>query len=97
MNIQDISKKFNIIDKLTTTLKTAIPSESEMKRFSNIAYKFQELGVKLEMTKVQMVEKNKEILTGINTATAGFSLLVKEIMTGKELFLKNSLNKFRRR
>lgn len=88
---EDIAKKFDIVDKLIVTLKTAIPSESEMKRFSNIAYKFQELAIKLDMTKVQMQQKNKDIVAGINTASTGFRLLVKEVMDGKELFIKNSL------
>jgi len=90
-NNEDISNKFDIVDKLMTTLKTAIPSENELKRFSNIAYKFQELAVKLDMTKVQMEVKNKDVTKGINTATAGFRLLVSEIMTGKEVYVKNSL------
>lgn len=91
INNEDIARKFDIVDKLTTTLKTAIPSENEMKRFSNIAYKFQELAVKLDMTKVQLETKNKDIVKGINTAVACFRLLVSEVMTGKDLFVKNSL------
>lgn len=88
---ENISKKYDIVDKLIVTLKTAIPSESEMKRFSNIAYKFQELSVKLAMTKVQMEKKNKDISSALNTATAGLDLLVKLVMDGKEIFVKNSL------
>lgn len=86
-----ISERYNIVDKIDIALRAAIPTESEMKRFSGIAFKYEDLYVRLETAKSQIKNKDEEFNLAIKTAMLGLkrlSLLAKE---GKDLFVRNSL------
>ncbi|MBQ7352153.1 MAG: hypothetical protein IJW59_04795 [Clostridia bacterium] len=86
-----IAERYKILDKVENALKAAIPSESEMKRYSGIGFKFQDLYVRLELAKSQIKDKDKNFVTAINTAIVGLGVLVNLGLEGKDIFLRNSL------
>lgn len=93
----DITNNYKILDKLEANLKYAIPMEEELKRYSSLAYKYQELLVKLEVAKSQLIskensrEQNKDTNSAIKTAVTGLSLLVNISKECKDLFVRNNL------
>jgi len=87
----DITTQFEMLDKVQGIIHSAIPSESELKRYSSISFKFQELAIKLKMTKSQLVDKPKEITEAFNTAINGFEHLTNVVNQARELFMRNTL------
>ena len=87
----EIAERYKIIDRVEIALKAAIPSESEMKRYSGLAFKFEDLYVRLELAKSQINNKDKDWLTSINTAITGLMVLAKLSQEGKDIFMRNNL------
>jgi len=88
---QEISDKYDILDRLDNALKAAIPSENEMKRYSNLSFKFEDLYVRLELAKSQLKSKDKQFVDAINTAVIGLGVLINLGIEGKDIYLRNSL------
>lgn len=87
----EIAERYKIIDRVEIALKAAIPSENEMKRYSGLAFKFEDLYVRLELAKSQINNKDKDWLTAINTAITGLMVLAKISQEGKDVFMRNNL------
>ena len=62
-----------------------------MKRYSNLAFKFEDLFVRLELAKSQLKKTDKAFVAGINTAITGLGALVNLALDGKEVFMRNNL------
>ena len=88
---EKISEQYNVLDKLDNALKFAVPSENDLKKFSSIAFKFQELCVRLELSKSQISKDNKELFELIKAANMGLSTLIAYAIDAKDLFIRNSL------
>lgn len=86
-----IAKEYDVLDKLEIALGSAIPAESELKKYSSIAFKLQELCVRLELSKSQITKENKELLQLIKTANAGLATMIAYSIDVKDLFIRNSL------
>ena len=94
-SINDMSKKiadqYHTLDKVEYALKAAIPGENEMKRYSQVIFKFNDLSVRLTLAKSQVDRKNKDFITVIDTAIKGLGVLMQQATEGKDLFMRNSL------
>ncbi|MGN0960859.1 MAG: hypothetical protein ACI4PF_01515 [Christensenellales bacterium] len=88
---QDISERYKMLDRVEIALKGAIPSESELKRYSSLNFKFEDLYVRLELAKSQIKDKGKDFNIAINTAIAGLGVLNSLSLEGKDVFVRNSL------
>lgn len=86
-----IAKEYDVLDKLEISLGSAIPAESELKKYSSIAFKLQELCVRLELSKSQITKDNKELLQLIKNANAGLATMIAYAIDVKDLFIRNSL------
>jgi len=86
-----IARQFDVFDKLEIALGSAIPAESELKKYSAIAFKLQELSVRLELSKSQITKENKELLELIKTANIGLATMIAHAIDVKDLFVRNSL------
>lgn len=86
-----ISDRYKILDRVENALKTAIPSENEMKRYSSISFKFEDLYVRLELAKSQVVNKDKDFVKAINTAIMGLGVLINLGLEAKDVFMRNTL------
>ena len=56
----DISERYNMLDRIDASLRSAIPGESEMKRYSSLAFKYEDLYVRLALAKSQIKNKDAE-------------------------------------
>ena len=88
---EKIAKHYKVLDQLEISLKTAIPSEDDLNKYSSLGYKFQELLVKLELSKSQARKSEKELLKTIDTAEYGLGTLTKYASELKDLYLRNSM------
>lgn len=88
---EEIARQFDLLDKIETTLKSAIPTSNELKRYSLIVDKYKELIVKLKMKKEQLVIKDKDVFLAIETAVDGMTAMIQVINDGKDLVIRNSL------
>ena len=88
---EKIAKHYKVLDQLEISLKTAIPSEDDLKKYSSLGYKFQELLVKLELAKSQANKSEKELLKTIDTAEYGLGTLTKYASEMKDLYLRNAM------
>lgn len=88
---EEIGERYKIIDRVEVALKSAIPTESEMKRYSSLGFKFEDLYVRLELAKSQIKNKDKDFASAINTAITGLGVLVNMSLEGKDLLMRNSL------
>lgn len=88
---EKIAKHYKVLDQLEISLKSAIPSEDELNKYSSLGYKFQELLVKLELAKSQAHSSEKELKKTIDTAEYGLGTLVKYSSELKDLYLRNSM------
>ena len=88
---QKIADRYHTLDKVEDALKTAIPSENEMKRYSQVIFKFNDLSTRLTLAREQVDRKDKDFITIINTAIKGLGVLMQQSMEGKDLFMRNSL------
>jgi len=84
-------ERYKILDRVEVALKAAIPSENEMKRYSGIAFKFEDLYVRLELAKSQIKDKDKDFVTAIDSAILGLGVLINLALEGKDVFMRNSL------
>ena len=87
---EEIGDRYKILDRVEVALKGAIPTENEMKRYSDLGFKFQDLYVRLDIAKSQK-SKDKEFLTAIKAAIIGLGVLVNLAVEGKDLLMRNSL------
>ncbi len=85
--VEEYRKK---IDNVELAFKSAIPTESEMKKYSSIKHRLQDLENRLEIAGSQMQKDSasKEVLS---LAKAGLSTLVEIFTEGKDLFMRNNL------
>ena len=88
---EKIASHYNVLDKLEIALKSSIPTENEMKKYSSIAFKLQELGVRLDMSRSQISKEDKEVFTLIDTANSGLKTLTAYALDIKDMFIRNSL------
>lgn len=88
---EEISERYKIIDRVEIALKAAIPSENEMKRYSSLTFKFEDLFTRLELAKSQIKDKDKDFTMAINTAVNGLLILAKIGQEGKDVFMRNTL------
>lgn len=88
---EEITDRYKILDRVEIALKGAIPSENELKRYTSLSFKFEDLYVRLELAKSQIKDKNKDFVTAINTAIRGLGVLINLGNEGKDVFVRNSL------
>ena len=86
-----IANQYSVMDKLETVFKEAIPSEAEMKKYSSIGFKLQELSVKLDMNKTNVAKDDKDVLKLIDTLKTGLNTAISYAKDCKDLFMRNSL------
>lgn len=93
--INDIEKRitehYKVLDMLENALKTAVPSEEELKRYSAVIFKVQELLVKLEQNKTQMTKDEKKLKYTNKTAKTGLQAIVTYAKEIKDIFMRNSM------
>ena len=87
----DISERYNMLDRIDASLRSAIPGESEMKRYSALTFKYEDLYVRLALAKSQIKDKDKDFETALKGAMLGLKALSHQAKEGKELFMRNSL------
>lgn len=78
------------LDSLEVAFKSGIPTESEMKKYSSIKHRLQDLLNRLEIAGGQ-VQKTKSLKEILSVAKAGLDTLVEIFTEGKELFMRNNL------
>lgn len=88
---QKITERYKMVDNAEIALKGAMPSESELKRYSNLAFKFEDLYVRLELARSQIDKKDTDFRVAIKTAILGLGVLVNQALIGKDVFMRNSL------
>lgn len=88
---EEITERYKILDRVEVALRGAIPSENELKRYTSLSFKFEDLYVRLELAKSQVKDKNKDFVTAINTAIRGLGVLINLGYEGKDVFVRNSL------
>lgn len=88
---QDIGDRYNMLDRIDASLRSAIPGESEMKRYSALTFKYEDLYVRLALAKSQIKNKDKDFETALKGAMIGLKVLSHLASEGKELFMRNSL------
>jgi len=88
---EEIAERYKMLDRVEIALKAAIPSENEMKRYSGLAFKFEDLYVRLELAKSQIKDKDKNFVMAIDTAVIGLGVLINLALEGKDIFMRNSL------
>lgn len=86
---ENISTRYKKLDLLETSLKSSIPTEGEMKKFSQIIYKFQELAIKLQQAKTNIADL--EIKNLIEVTIPGLDSLAQCGKDLKELYMRNTL------
>lgn len=86
-----ITKQFKVLDQLELAFKNALPSENDMKKYSSIAYKFQELQVRLELSKSQITKEQSDLKIIIDTANMGLATLIAHAVDFKDLYLRNCM------
>ncbi len=88
---QKIADRYHTLDKVEDALKVAIPSENEMKRYTQVIFKFNDLSTRLTLAREQIDKKDKDFITIINTAIKGLGVLMQQAIEGKDLYMRNSL------
>ena len=90
--VQDrITELYKIYDKVENVLKTAIPGEDEMKKYTTLSFKFQDLSVRLELAKSQVNRKDKEFKNVFDAAITGLGVIINIFVEAKDLFIRQSL------
>ena len=93
--INDIEKRitehYKVLDMLENALKTEVPSEEELKRYSAVIFKVQELLVKLEQNKTQMTKDEKKLKYTNKTAKTGLQAILTYAKEIKDIFMRNSM------
>lgn len=80
-----------ILESLETAFKSAIPTEAEMKKYSSVKHRLQDLQNRLEISANQLPKKTKDIKDLIDAAKAGLDVLTEVYTEGKDLFMRNNL------
>lgn len=88
---EKISTRYDVLDKLEIALKTAIPPEEEMNKYSSIGFKLQELSVKMDMSRTQIQKEDKELHTLVNTAKSGIVAMISYANDIKDIYLRASM------
>lgn len=88
---EKMTAHYKVLDQLEISLKSAIPTEQDMNKYSSIVHKFQELAVRLELDKSQPVKLDKEVIDLINTAIIGIQNMVEHAKNFKDLYLRNAM------
>jgi hypothetical protein len=88
---EEIAERYKILDRVEVALKAAIPTENEMKRYTGLAFKYEDLYVRLELAKSQIKDKDKDFVLAIDTAILGLGVLINLALEGKDIFMRNSL------
>ena len=86
---EKIANRYKMLDLLETSLKSSIPTEGEMKKFSQIIYKFQELAIKLQQANANITDL--EIKNLIEVSIPGLDSLAQAGKDLKELYMRNTL------
>lgn len=87
----EITDRYKILDRVENALKETIPTENEMKRYSALAFKFEDLYVRLELAKAQLKKHDEAFVVAIDTAIMGLGALVNLSLDGKDVFMRNNL------
>jgi len=88
---QEISDRYDMLDRIEASLQSAIPSESEMKRYTALSFKYDDLHTRLELARSQIKNKDKDFDVAIKGAMVGLKVLSHLSKECKELFIRNSL------
>ena len=88
---EDITQRYKMLDKVENALRSAIATESELKRYSGISFKFEDLYVRLELAKSQIKKQDKDFALALRTAITGLGVLVNLGLEGKDVFMRNNL------
>ncbi len=88
---EKMTAHYKVLDQLDISLKTAIPNEENLSKFSSIVHKFQELSVRLELNKSQPEKPSKEVLKTLNTAITGLRMASRFASDFKDLYMRNSM------
>ena len=88
---EEITRRYKILDKVENALKSAIATESELKRYSGISFKFEDLYVRLELARSQIKKQDKDFTQALNTAITGLGVLINLGLEGKDVFMRNNL------
>ena len=88
---EGIEEYRKILDSLEVAFKSAIPTEAEMKKYSSVKHRFQDLQNRLEVSASQLVNKDKALKELIDTAKTGLEALTEVYTEGKDLFMRNNL------
>ncbi|MBE5739041.1 MAG: hypothetical protein E7354_04885 [Clostridiales bacterium] len=78
------------VENLDLAFKSSIPTESEMKKYSSIKHRLQDLQNRLEISGGQ-IAKDKDTKEILSVAKAGLDTLVEIFTEGKDLFMRNNL------
>lgn len=89
---EEITRRYNILDKVEIALKGAVPSENEMKRYSALSFKFQDLYTRLELAKSQVNKDDKAFQEALQAAIYGLGVLLILTVEGKDIFMRNTLS-----
>ncbi len=86
-----LEKYRQMVESLEQSFKTAIPQESDMKKYSSIKHRLNDLQNRLEIAGSQLVTKDKSIKEALSAAKSGLDVLVEIFTDGKDLYLRNNL------
>jgi len=86
-----ITELYKIYDKVESVLKSAIPSEDEMKKYTTLSFKYQDLSVRLALAKSQVNKKDKAFKTAFDAGVAGLGVIINTYVQAKDLFIRQSL------
>lgn len=86
-----ITEHYKVLDMLENALKPAIPAEEELKRYSAVTFKIQELIVKLEQNKTQMTSADKDLKVANKGAKIGLETILTYSKEIKDVFVRNSM------
>ena len=88
---EKINKQYKVIEQLELAFKNSLPSDKEMNKYSSIGFKFQELQVRLELSKSQIGKEQQGLKKVIDTINVGLSALIAHSLDFKDLFLRNNM------
>lgn len=86
-----ITEHYKVLDMLENALKPAIPAEEELKRYSAVTFKVQELIIKLEQNKTQMTSADKDLKVANKGAKIGLETILTYSKEIKDVFVRNSM------
>lgn len=86
----DLEKRRKMLDGIELAFKSAIPAENDMKKYTSIKHKLQDLQNRLDIASSQVVldARSKDLLT-VNKS--GLDALIQIYTDGKDVFMRNTL------